>query len=57
MRAYNLYYNRGKINKKPLSKELVRELMQSDVITKKINDAEIQQFKTKDVRVVECIIV
>lgn len=57
MRAYNLYYNRNKINKKPLSKELVRELMQSDVITKKINDAEIQQFKTKDVRVVECIIV
>lgn len=57
MRAYNLYYNRSKINKKPLSKELVSELMQSDVITKKINDAEIQQFKTKDVRVVECIIV
>ena len=57
MRAYNLYYNRSKINKKPLSKELVRELMQSDEITKKINDAEIQQFKTKDVRVVECIIV
>lgn len=57
MIAYNLYYNRSKINKKPLSKELVRELMQSDVITKKINDAEIQQFKTKDVRVVECIIV
>ena len=57
MRAYNLYYNKSKINKKPLSKELVSELMQSDVITKKINDAEIQQFKTKDVRVVECIIV
>ena len=35
-----MYYNRSKINKKPLSKELVRELMQSDVLTKKINDAE-----------------
>jgi hypothetical protein len=42
---------------KPLSKELVTKLLQSDVITKKISDTEIQQFKTKDVRVVECIIV
>lgn len=42
---------------KPLSKELVAKLLQSDVITKKISDTEIQQFKTKDVRVVECIIV
>ena len=31
--------------------------MQSDIITKKISDAEVQQFRTKDVRVVECIIV
>lgn len=57
MRAYNLYYKRNKINMKPLSKELVTKLLQSDVITKKISDTEIQQFKTKDVRVVECIIV
>lgn len=57
MRAYNLYYKRSKINMKPLSKELVAKLLQSDVITKKISDTEIQQFKTKDVRVVECIIV
>lgn len=57
MRAYNLYYNRSKINQKPLSKDVVKKLMQSDVITKKINDAEVQQFRTKDVRVVECIIV
>lgn len=57
MRAYNLYYKRGKINSKPLSKEIVKKLMQSDIITKKISDAEVQQFRTKDVRVVECIIV
>lgn len=42
---------------KPLSKDIVKKLMQSDVITKKISDTEVQQFKTKDVRVVECIIV
>lgn len=52
-----MYYNRSKINQKPLSKDVVKKLMQSDVITKKINDAEVQQFRTKDVRVVECIIV
>lgn len=57
MRAYNLYYKRNKINMKPLSGEIVTKLMQSDVITKKISNTETQQFNTKDVRVVECIIV
>ena len=57
MIGYNLYFKNEKLNKFPLSNEDVEMIKKNRFINKKIDDSTIKKISTKDIDIVECIII
>lgn len=57
MKAYNIYYNNGRINNKPLTlNEIKNDILNKDYIYKQYNDY-VQKINVKDIKIIETILI
>ena len=56
MKGYNLYYKNEKLNKFPLKREELEQILSNQIINKKIDETSVKKIFVKDIRITECTI-